>query len=555
MAKDSRQFTAFTVPGRGLHSASATFQRALDGVIGVDMEPFAFAYLDDIIVIGATEEQHLSNLAEVFRRLRRANLKVNPKKCAFFRRRLVYLGHVISAEGVQTDPEKVTAVTNLKSPTCLKELRQWLGMASWYRRFVPNFATVVQPMTALLKKGRKWSWCPEQQSALEEVKKRLTTAPVLGCPDFDKTFVLQTDASDVGLGAVLSQDIEGQERVIAYASRRLTAAEGNYTTTEKECLAIIWAIRKMRCYLEGYRFEVVTDHLALKWLNSIESPSGRVARWALELQQFQFDVRYATTRPRLDIWASEKPFPDYRRDFVGPLPRSKHGSTMLLVFHNIFSKWVELIPLRKATAAQVQKAFRERILGRVGIHRKFVCDNGTQFTSRTLKEYFSTIGVEVQYTAPYCPQENPTERTNRTVKTMIAQLTEGDQSSWDELLPEIALAINASVSDSTGYSPAFLTQGREPRLPTMLYDEVTPGSAVISKDPAGKALQLRGIFDIVRSNLQRASQEQARHYNLRRQRRSRSANISQLKPYYSEDFENAAAEEDDEATQGADTRG
>jgi len=192
---------------------------------------------------------------------------------------------------------------------------------------------------------------------------------------------------------------------------------------------------------------------------------------------------------------------------------------------------------------------------------------------------------------------------------MIAQLTEGDQSSWDELLPEIALAINASVSDSMGYSPAFLTQGREPRLPTMLYDEVTPGSAVISKDPAGKALQLRRIFGIVRSNLQRASQEQARHYNLRRRewrpklgdkvwlrqhplskaaegfaaklapkydgpytvtrfispylvllqrpgkRRSRSANISQLKPFYSEDFGNAAAEEDDGIAPGGGTRG
>jgi len=209
---------------------------------------------------------------------------------------------------------------------------------------------------------------------------------------------------------------------------------------------------------------------------------------------------------------TSEPFDDLCADFVGPLPRSKHGITMLLVFHDVFSKRMELIPLRKATAAQVQKAFRERILSRVGIPRKIVCDNGTQFTSRILNGYFHTIGVEIQYTAPYCPQENPTVRTNRTVKTMIAQLTEGDQSSWDGLLP----AINASVSDSTGYSPAFLTQGREPRLPTMLHDEVTPGSAVISKDPAEKGLQLRGIFDIVRSNHQRASQEQARHYNLRR---------------------------------------
>jgi len=178
---------------------------------------------------------------------------------------------------------------------------------------------------------------------------------------------------------------------------------------------------------------------------------------------------------------TSEPFDVLCADFVDPLPRSGRGNTMLFVFHDIFSKWVELIPLRKATAAQVQRAFRERILGRVGIPRKFG-DNGTQFTSR--------YRVEIQYAAPYCPQENPTERTNRTAKTMIAQLTKGDQSSWDELLPEKALAINASVSDSTGYSPAFLTQGCEPRLPIMLYDEVTPGSAVISKDPAGKALQL-----------------------------------------------------------------
>jgi len=128
-----------------------------------------------------------------------------------------------------------------------------------------------------------------------------TTAPVLGGPDFDQKFVLQTDASDVGLGAVLSQDMEGQEKVIAYASRRLTPAEHNYKTTEKEYLAVTLAIRKMRCYLEGYRFEVITDHLALKWLNSIETPSGQIARWALELQQFQFDVRYR--RGKLNVVA------------------------------------------------------------------------------------------------------------------------------------------------------------------------------------------------------------------------------------------------------------
>jgi len=152
IARGIRQYTAFTVPGRGLyqwkvmpfglHSASATFQRAPDSVIGAEMEPVAFAYLDGIIVISATEEQHFVNLAEVFRRLRAANLRINPKKCTFFKQKVVYLGHVISGEGTfQTDPE-VSAINGLKTPTNLKKLRQWIGMASWYRRFVPSFATI-----------------------------------------------------------------------------------------------------------------------------------------------------------------------------------------------------------------------------------------------------------------------------------------------------------------------------------------------------------------------------------------------------------------------------
>jgi len=147
-------------------------------------------------------------------------------------------------------------------------------------------------MSLLLKKGKKWPWEQEQQDAFEELKRKLTEAPVLACPDFNEKFVLQTDASDIGLGAVLTQKVQGEERVIAFASRRLIAAEENYSATEKECLAIIWAIRKLRCYLEGYRFVVITDHLALKWLNSIDNPTGRIARWALELQQYQFDVTY-----------------------------------------------------------------------------------------------------------------------------------------------------------------------------------------------------------------------------------------------------------------------
>ncbi|KAH8238756.1 hypothetical protein KR032_001286, partial [Drosophila birchii] len=259
--QDSRECTAFTVPGRGLfhwrvmpfglHSAPATFQRALDTVIGPDADKFHF-----------------------------------------FQRHIAYLGHVISEEGIHTDPDKVAAIRELLPPTCLKELRRCLGIASWYRRFVPNCADIVEPMTSLLKKGKKWDWTPRQDQAFQELKTRLTEAPVLVSPDFEQKFVLQTDASEYGIGAVLTQTTDGQERVVAYASRRLNSAERNYSVTKKECLAIVWAVRRMRCYIEGYMFEVITDHQALKWLNSIDNPTGRIARWALELQQYQYDVHY-----------------------------------------------------------------------------------------------------------------------------------------------------------------------------------------------------------------------------------------------------------------------
>jgi len=167
-----------------------------------------------------------------------------------------------------------------------------VGVASWYRRFVPDFAKIVKPLNDLLRKGNKWVWTQEHQTALEEVKARLVADPVLACPDFDKPFILQTDGSDYGIGAILTQESKRGEKVISDSSRTLNGAEKNYSTTEKECLVIVWAIRKLKPYLEGYHFNVVTDHMALKWLNSIESPQGRIAH--LAMQQYDFEIAHST---------------------------------------------------------------------------------------------------------------------------------------------------------------------------------------------------------------------------------------------------------------------
>jgi hypothetical protein len=198
----------------------------------------------------------------------------------------------LPAAGIRTDPEKVAAIQQLTTPKTPRQVRRFLGMASWYRRFIPDFSRVAAPLNRLLRKGVRWEWTTEQDAAFDTLKDSLSAAPVLACPNFGKPFVLQTDAADTGLGVALTQYIDGGNHVITYASRSLTKPEQAYSTTEKECLAVVWGIEKMRPYLEGYRFTVLTDHQSLKWLQAIKNPTGRLARWAIFLQQHDFDIRY-----------------------------------------------------------------------------------------------------------------------------------------------------------------------------------------------------------------------------------------------------------------------
>lgn len=300
VAEKSRPLTAFTVPNRGLfqfkrmpfgiHSAPAVWQRLIDRVIGVDLEQYVFVYLDDVIVCTPTFDLHVEILKEVLSRIMKAGLTVNREKCNFCKSELKYLGYVVNSSGLLVDPEKVEAILRIPIPRNVRDVRRVIGLASWYRRFVPNFSTIASPLTELTRKNRPFVWTSECDQALMRIKECLVSAPVLACPNFELPFTIQTDASDYGLGAILSQEQDGAEKVICYLSRSLTKAERKYSTTEKECMAVLYAIEKLRPYVEGTKFTVVTDHYSLKWLHSIKDPAGRIARWAVRLQQYDFDV-------------------------------------------------------------------------------------------------------------------------------------------------------------------------------------------------------------------------------------------------------------------------
>lgn len=288
LEKKSHEITAFSVPGKGLFhflrmpygltGASATFQRLVDKLIGPEMEPHTFAYLDDIVIATTTFEEHLEWLKRVFTKIIAAGLKINPEKCEFCRSQVRYLGFLVQKDGLSVDPEKAQPLLDYPAPRNIKQLRRLLGMASWYRRFIPQFATVSEPLTRLLRKNQRWEWGDEQTRAFEDIRDRLAASPTLSCPDFNHPFVVQTDASSIGVGAVLSQSIDSIEHVIAFASRALSEAERNYSVTEQECLAVMWAVKKFRPYLEGYKFMVITDHSSLRWLHNLKNPTGRLAR-------------------------------------------------------------------------------------------------------------------------------------------------------------------------------------------------------------------------------------------------------------------------------------
>src|SRR4051812_43076423 len=292
----------FTVMPFGLCNAPATFQRLMDDVLRDLLWDFVVVYLDDLNIFSRTFEEHLTHLRTVFDRLKQAGLKLNPEKCRFVSPELTFLGHVIDKQGIRTDPDKIEKVKNFPEPKNLTQLRGFLGLASYYRRFIKDFSKIAGPLNKLLKKNISYQWTKEQQKAFEYLKGCLISSPILVYPDWNKRFILFTDASTFALGAVLAQrDDEDHEHVIAYASRSLLPAEKNYTATELECLAVVWAIGKFHHYLHGKRFLLITDHSALCHLLNVTTPNGRLARWVMKLQAYDFDTIHRAGKKHTNV--------------------------------------------------------------------------------------------------------------------------------------------------------------------------------------------------------------------------------------------------------------
>ncbi len=272
----------------GLKNVHVFFQRIMNQVLkGAN---FLKCYIHDVLMHSKGFLQHLAHLEEVFKRLHKVNMKIHLKKCEFVVTSVVYFGYRILPNGIMAHWAKVVAILEMPNTTTIHILRSFIGLCNYYMIYVQDFSIIVHPLYALLKKDVIWTWNEEAQEAFNTLKEKLLKFPILRRPDFNKVFILHIDWSTLGIGAIPGQlDEEGKEYVIAYASRN-NKAESNYSSYEGKCLANVWAVIHFRPYFYGTKFILYNDHQPIKWLMTNDKLTGKLARWAFILQEYEFKV-------------------------------------------------------------------------------------------------------------------------------------------------------------------------------------------------------------------------------------------------------------------------
>nr|GEY00123.1 reverse transcriptase domain-containing protein [Tanacetum cinerariifolium] len=462
-----------------------TFQRCMMAIFHDMIEQTMEVFMDDFLIFGNSFSTCLTNLEKMLKRCEDPKLALNWEKSYFMVKEGIVLGHKISKKGIEVDKAKIKVISKLPHPTTVKGIRSFLEHAGFYRRFIKDFSKISRPMTHLLEKNAPFIFFADCVQAFQTLKEKLTEASILISPNWDQPFELMCDASDFAVGAVLWP--------LHYANKTMTEAEANYTTIEKEILAVVYAFEKFHSYLFMNKSIVYTDHSALKYLFAKKDAKARLLRWILLLKEFDFkvvDTKGAENYTADHLSRLENPyenvfdpkeinefFPletisklshhDQSIDFMGPFPNSK-GNTYILVAVDYLFKWVEAKALPTNDARVVVK-FLKSLFSRFGTLKAIISDRGTHFYNDQFAKVMSKYGVRHRLSTAYHPQTSgQVEVTNRGLKRILERTVGENRALWTDKLDDALWAFRTAFKTPIGCTPYRLVYEKSCHLPLEL---------------------------------------------------------------------------------------
>eukprot|EP00256_Glycine_max_P068574 XP_025983169.1 uncharacterized protein LOC113000711 [Glycine max] len=526
----------------GLTNAPSTFMRLMNHALREFIGKFVVVYFDDILIYSTSLDLHAEHLQFVLSVLRKEKLYANLEKCSFCTDHVVFLGFVVSVEGVRVDVEKVKAIQEWPTPKTLSEVRGFHGLASFYRRFVKDFSTLAAPLTEIVKKNVGFKWGKKQEEAFAALKHRLTNAPILAMPNFAKSFEIECDVSNVGIGAVLLQ--EGHP--IAYFSEKLGAAALNYSTYDKKLYALVRALQTWQHYLLPKEFVIHSDHESLKYLKGQGKLNKRHAKWVEFLEQFPYVIKHKkgkgnvvadalSRRHALLAMLETKLFGleslkdmyvhdvDFAEIFAACEKFSENGyyrrNGFLFKANKLFSKIAHFIPCKKVDdACHVADLFFKEIVRLHGLPRSIVSDRDAKFLSHFWRTLWGKIGTKLLFSTTCHPQtDGQTEVVNKTLGTLLRTVLKKNLKSWEACLPHVEFAYNRTVHSTTNCSPFEIVYGFNPLTPLDLLP--MPNITMFKhKDAQAKAEYVKKLHEQVKAQIEKKNASYARQANKSRKK-------------------------------------
>ncbi|KAK1602097.1 hypothetical protein QYE76_017140 [Lolium multiflorum] len=507
----------------GLSNAPSTFMRLMNHILRPLIGKSVVVYFDDILIYSKNLEDHVQHVREVLCILRHEKLFANLPKCHFAQNKLVFLGFVVSANGIEVDSSKVEAIHNWPTPTNVGQVRSFHGLAGFYRRFVKDFSTIACPLNELTKKNVPFVWGKAQQKAFDELKKRLTEAPLLALPDFAKTFEIECDASGLGIGGVLMQN----GKPVAYYSEKLDGARLNYPIYDKELYALVRVLEVWQHYLWPKEFVIHSDHESLKYLKSQHNLNKRHAKWVEFIESFPYVIKYKKGKENVvaDALSRKITLLLTRLEFhILGLEEIKELYPSDSFFGPIFEKCsidrgFDDFYLHDGYLFKANKVcIPEEVVRLHGIPASIVSDRDVKFMSYLWKSLMAKFGVKLLFSSSSHPQtDGQTEVVNRSLSTLLRTLVKKNLKSWEDCLPHAEFAYNRAKHSTTLRSPFMIVYGFEP--PTALDILPLPLHQRTNMDFDERTTAMKKLHEETRATIQDHVLRQANRLNAKKKER------------------------------------